>query len=517
MRQRSETNAIGSPRPLNFPTHPHAPTPTAREAGRGRASPSLVLATGPRPGVISTDRVDPALPIMSRTASALALEATAGTEGQLEAAPSLYDRLGCGDSDILSLILDACDLRSLRRLKAVDSRLCALGRRTLCGESWRRHDRRAREAEMRLAFWEGGRYCSSRLRATAPRGAGPFAARGSTHADKVSGVVFSGDSVLASASWDGTICLWRYDDADANLDPEQLRVTAHPAPVLAVAMRGGVLATSCSDAVLRVWSGVDCAQRTMPLDSDGGGGFAGAIAWADEMGEVLVSGSSETDFALRVWRPRLGVTATARAPAHGAHRRPIASLVAHGAHAASASLDCTVKWWALDSLACTETREAHDASVLSLALCERGTGASRAPWGLVASGDRNGTIHMWDSRVRGSLGCLSLLLPTPGEPPQLGTRLLGREVACRALALQGHCLAAGGAADRAVHIWDLRMAFRGAVSDWASPRGRRDAPPPLVSIRGACAPVTALAVRDRRLVSGDATGFVVTHEQPLAW
>ncbi len=161
-----------------------------------------------------------------------------------------------------------------------------------------------------------------------------------------------GRTRVASASWDGTVCVW---DAHAG---ESSLLHDHGAPVLSVAMSpdGTAVVTGCTDGVVRVWA-LDSGDvrslegHTAPV--------LGVAVAAD--GSTVVSGSADRD--VRVWNLSGGDPLVLSD--HTGWVRAVAVSPA-GDTVVSASDDTTLKMWDLRTGEERRTLTGHTGPVTSV-------------------------------------------------------------------------------------------------------------------------------------------------------
>ncbi|WP_413166215.1 CHAT domain-containing protein [Capilliphycus salinus ALCB114379] len=196
----------------------------------------------------------------------------------------------------------------------------------------------------------------------------------SGHTAEVSGVAFSPDGqTIASASWDRTIKLW---NGDGTL---RQTLTDHKDLVYAVAFGPeGLMASASSDKTVKLWKLQPNGKATVLKTLDGFNSQVWDVAFSPD-GQTLAAGSR--DGTVKIWNHQGVLLATVQD-----HQGGVKSLAfsADGQILASASQDKTVKLWNLDGSLRTTIK--HDVEVWGVAF---------SPEGLIASATQDGTVQLW--------------------------------------------------------------------------------------------------------------------------
>ncbi|MDR6974193.1 WD40 repeat protein [Streptomyces sp. 3330] len=298
----------------------------------------------------------------------------------------------------------------------------------------------------------------------------------------------SGDTLLASASDDGTLCLWDLATAEQTHSPldggtgpvrvvkaftgpsgrpflatgtdggkvhiwnpvtaDQTVVSplvGHEGPVQAIAVFTGsdgrtLLATGGDDRTVRIWDPATGQETAHPMT-----GHTGAIqaitAFTTPDGRALLASGGDDD-TLRVWDPATGRQTIAPLAGHtGAVQTVVAFTTRDGRNLlASGSDDCTIRIWDPGTgLQTLPPLEGHTDWIGELTAFR---GADGGP--LLASCSDDETIRLWD--------------PDTGRetsPPLYGhghRKLIGAITAFRGP--DGRTLLATGSNDRTVRVWD---------------------------------------------------------------
>jgi WD40 repeat protein/methionine-rich copper-binding protein CopC len=198
-----------------------------------------------------------------------------------------------------------------------------------------------------------------------------------THLDIVNCVAYSpGGSLIASASRDGTIRLWRVSDGVL------LRtLTGHTGSVNSVVFSpdGSLIASASSDRTIRLWRVSDgVLLRTLT----GHTGDVNSVAFSPD-GSLIASGSD--DRTVRLWRVSDGVLLRTLI----GHTYAVNSVVfsPDGSLIASASIDDTIRLWRVSDGAQLITLTGHTGSVTSVVFSPDGS--------LIASASIDDTIRLW--------------------------------------------------------------------------------------------------------------------------
>ena len=320
----------------------------------------------------------------------------------------MFARLGdsAEADDLLSLLLEGCDLDAMVQIKAASRRLRALTRQVIGGRAWRSHPEHLHQ--MRCALWRGARY---QYFSSAP------------HTDAVSALVIDGP-LFATGSWDRTVKVWSSELGQSAYS------LPHAEAVVGVALRNGRLASSGCDGKLRVW----CPRLGSIELPNSAINSTGPLAWATSS-QLLVGGAAG-DFKLRMW----DVDTACCTVAEGTHVRSVVSLVADASLGVSGSWDSTVKLWSIDErLTCKATLQPKQGGELVGQAAVRAV-AMRGV--VVASGGDDRLVHLWDARSHENMAVIEC----------------AGKVFC--LALCGNLLATGGSDDCAAYLWDLRQLTR---------------------------------------------------------
>ncbi|MEU6061228.1 helix-turn-helix domain-containing protein [Streptomyces sp. NPDC047097] len=206
----------------------------------------------------------------------------------------------------------------------------------------------------------------------------PFSARLTGHRGPVNAIALSPDgSLLATASSDGTVRLWR------TTEHRPTAVLPVPGRVRAVAFSadGRLLATTSTRGPVRLW---DTARRrtagVLPATT-----ATRALAF-DPLGRTLATAGA--DGRIRIWPARGGPRPQAVLTGHTGEVNALA-YGPDGLHLASAGADHTVRLWDTALGRPRAVLHGHTDTVLGLALAPDG----RA----LASGGADRTVRLWDT------------------------------------------------------------------------------------------------------------------------
>lgn len=191
----------------------------------------------------------------------------------------------------------------------------------------------------------------------------------------------SGSSV-ASASWDGTVCLWDIETGRCLRTYE-----GHEGPVNAVCITsdGKYVVSAGWDKTLRVW---DLNTGECLRTFTAGGDVTNALAVSPD-GEFIVAGTAEN--VIRVWGRATG-TSDRQLVGHSALVHAVA-ITPDGAHVVSGSQDRTVRVWELATGRCLRTLEGHRRPVECLCITPDGQYA--------LSGGQESALRLWSISLVG--------------------------------------------------------------------------------------------------------------------
>ena len=241
------------------------------------------------------------------------------------------------------------------------------------------------------------------------------------HHSAVNAVAVTPDGTRAvSASWDGTLKVWRLDTG-----AEERTLVGHTERVYGVAMMpDGIRAISAShDGTLKVWHlDTGAEERTLV-------GHTGQVRAVAVMPDGVRIISASADRTLRVWHLGTGVVERVLMGHSGAVNSVV--VTPDGLRAISASTDQTIKVWNLASGVDEQTFEGHRLWVRSVAVTPDG---SRA---ISASAD--GTLKVWN-------------LTTGAEEKTLVGHT---DQVCGVAVLPGGTRAVSVSSDRMLKIWNL--------------------------------------------------------------
>ncbi|MFI5474223.1 hypothetical protein ACIA6D_28795 [Streptomyces cacaoi] len=207
------------------------------------------------------------------------------------------------------------------RDSAVRQRNVAIARKAAADAAEVRHRNPALAAQLNLAAY--------RLAATddvrdqlMSTFATPYISRLTGHTSDVVSISFAPQStVLATASWDGTVRLWDVGDAH---HPVRLAVLNQPRRLLSVAFgQGGRVLAAASERSVRLW---DVADRRAPVELSTLPVQPAAPMWVAFRPDGDIIATGHTDGATRLWNVR-----------DPRHPRPLATLPGHTAAVTSSA------------------------------------------------------------------------------------------------------------------------------------------------------------------------------------
>jgi eukaryotic-like serine/threonine-protein kinase len=287
-----------------------------------------------------------------------------------------------------------------------------------------------------------------------------------SHGNIINALAWSPDGqMLASASDDGTIRLWRLD-AQRMVDEAQV-LQSFTGPVFGVAWSpdGQTLASGSKDQVIRLWRAVDGRLiDTWP----GHTASVFCVAWSPD-GQTLASGS--WDKTVRLWRVADGSPLTI----YVGHTHSVNGLAwsPSGRTLASASADTKVRLWRVSDGAMIAVLQGHQRSVYGVAWDPDGQ--------LLASASADKTVRLWRAAGSALLATLqehtnnvnSVAWSSNGQAFASGSadktvRLWRGNDGALLATLQGHAdhvtsvawnpdnqLLASACADRTIHLWQV--------------------------------------------------------------
>ncbi|MDA3645243.1 hypothetical protein LZ318_11285 [Saccharopolyspora indica] len=257
------------------------------------------------------------------------------------------------------------------------------------------------------------------------------------HRGNALSVVFSADgALLASGSGDGEVQLWDVTDPAG---PKRIGAPlAHSGSVYSLALSGSLLASGASDGTVRLWDISDReAPKPLGVPMTGHREVVYSLALSED-GSLLVSGSF--DRTVRLWdvsdrsAPRLVAD-----PLTGAGRVTDAVLSPDGGLLAAVSDDATTRLWDVSDRSrprpVGELLEPdHPAGLLSVALSPDGS--------TLATGASDGTVRLWN-------------IADPAHPSLLHDPLTGHTGSVYSLAFTPDGSALASSSRSEARLWNL--------------------------------------------------------------
>ncbi|QJT04710.1 hypothetical protein G9272_34075 [Streptomyces asoensis] len=204
---------------------------------------------------------------------------------------------------------------------AVRQRNVAIARKAAADAAEVRHRNPALAAQLNLAAYRlaATNDVRDQLMSTF---ATPYISRLTGHTSDVVSISFAPQStVLATASWDGTVRLWDVGDAH---HPVRLAVLNQPRRLLSVAFgQGGRVLAAASERSVRLW---DVADRRAPVELSTLPVQSAAPMWVAFRPDGDIIATGHTDGATRLWDVR-----------DPRHPRPLATLPGHTAAVTSSA------------------------------------------------------------------------------------------------------------------------------------------------------------------------------------
>lgn len=161
------------------------------------------------------------------------------------------------------------------------------------------------------------------------------------HQQSVTSIAFSPDAVhLASGSTDGTVRLWKMDDAKSD-EEAKIDAIAKGVHALAYSRDGRVLAAGGADGSIALWT-MAAAKATVRATVPAHGSIVAALAFAPT-GNTLTSGGA--DGLIYQWD--VARKAPTRTGEFKGHQEGVTSVAysSDGGNLVSGSADCTVRIW----------------------------------------------------------------------------------------------------------------------------------------------------------------------------
>ena len=206
------------------------------------------------------------------------------------------------------------------------------------------------------------------------------------HNTTVTQIQFSPDgNILASASWDRTIKLWRIKDRSLITT-----LTGHQDGINSIAFawgkKGYLLASGSDDKTIKLWSIIDEQPQLITTLTDHQDGVK-TLAF-NPKGKILASGSY--DQTIKLWNREGELLQTLEG-----HNLAISTLAfsPNGKTLVSGSWDNTIRFWQINSLgeeaSALETLKGHQNGVTGLNFNPEGS--------ILASSSADGTIKLWQT------------------------------------------------------------------------------------------------------------------------